>query len=64
MGAIVLQRARSAPALVAAGAVVGEGAEIPPGVLAAGVPAQVKKEIAGNPSAGSRPPRRSTSPSA
>src|SRR5918912_765347 len=44
MGAIVLQRARvGARALVAAGAVVGEGVEIPPGVLAAGIPATVKK---------------------
>jgi carbonic anhydrase/acetyltransferase-like protein (isoleucine patch superfamily) len=49
MGAIVLQRARvGARALVAAGAVVGEGMEIPGGVLAAGVPAQVKKELAGS----------------
>jgi carbonic anhydrase/acetyltransferase-like protein (isoleucine patch superfamily) len=49
MGAIVLQRAKvGANALVAAGAVVGEGMEIPDGVLAAGVPAKVKKELAGN----------------
>jgi carbonic anhydrase/acetyltransferase-like protein (isoleucine patch superfamily) len=49
MGAIVLQRATvGAGALVAAGAVVGEGSEIPDGVLAAGVPAKVKKELAGN----------------
>ena len=49
MGAIVLQRARvGARALVAAGAVVGEGVEIPGGVLAAGVPAKVKKELAGS----------------
>jgi carbonic anhydrase/acetyltransferase-like protein (isoleucine patch superfamily) len=48
MGAIVLQRASvGARALVAAGAVVGEGMEIPDGVLAAGVPARVKKELAG-----------------
>ena len=48
IGAIVLQRARvGSGSLVAAGAVVGEGVEIPPGVLAAGVPARVKKEIAG-----------------
>lgn len=48
MGAIVLQRAVvGSGSLVAAGAVVGEGVEIPPGVLAAGVPARVKKEIAG-----------------
>ena len=49
MGAIVLQRAKvGARALVAAGAVVGEGVEIPDGVLAAGVPAKVKKELAGS----------------
>ena len=49
MGAIVLQRAKvGANALVAAGAVVGEGVEIPDGVLAAGVPAKVKKELAGS----------------
>lgn len=48
MGAIVLQRAVvGSGSLVAAGAVVGEGVEIPPGVLAAGIPARVKKEIAG-----------------
>ena len=45
----VLQRAKvGANALVAAGAVVGEGTEIPDGVLAAGVPAKVKKELAGS----------------
>src|SRR3954466_11069402 len=49
MGAIVLQRARvGSRSLVAAGAVVGEGVEIPGGVLAAGVPATVKKELAGS----------------
>jgi carbonic anhydrase/acetyltransferase-like protein (isoleucine patch superfamily) len=49
MGAIVLQRASvGANALVAAGAVVGEGTQIPDGVLAAGVPATVKKELAGS----------------
>ncbi len=49
MGAIVLQRARvGARALIAAGAVVGEGVEIPGGVLAAGIPATVKKELAGS----------------
>jgi carbonic anhydrase/acetyltransferase-like protein (isoleucine patch superfamily) len=49
MGAIVLQRARvGAGALVAAGSVVREGQEIPPGVLAAGVPAVVKKEVDGS----------------
>jgi carbonic anhydrase/acetyltransferase-like protein (isoleucine patch superfamily) len=49
MGAIVLQRARvGAAALVAAGSVVGEGMEIPAGMLAAGTPAQVKKELAGS----------------
>jgi carbonic anhydrase/acetyltransferase-like protein (isoleucine patch superfamily) len=49
MGAIVLQRASvGAHALVAAGAVVGEGVEIPGGVLAAGMPARVKKELEGS----------------
>jgi carbonic anhydrase/acetyltransferase-like protein (isoleucine patch superfamily) len=49
MGAIVLQRASvGVRSLIAAGAVVGEGAEIPPGVLAAGIPAVVKKELAGS----------------
>jgi carbonic anhydrase/acetyltransferase-like protein (isoleucine patch superfamily) len=48
MGAIVLQRARvGVRSLIAAGAVVGEGVEIPAGVLAAGIPAVVKKELAG-----------------
>jgi carbonic anhydrase/acetyltransferase-like protein (isoleucine patch superfamily) len=48
MGAIVLQHARvGAGAMVAAGAVVSERQEIPPGVLAAGVPANVKKELSG-----------------
>jgi carbonic anhydrase/acetyltransferase-like protein (isoleucine patch superfamily) len=49
MGAIVLQRARiGAGALVAAGRVVREGQEIPPGSVAAGVPAVVKKELDGS----------------
>ncbi|HTP19192.1 MAG TPA: gamma carbonic anhydrase family protein [Solirubrobacteraceae bacterium] len=49
MGAIVLQRARvGAGAMVAAGAVVAERTEIAPGVLAAGVPARVKKELSGS----------------
>ena len=49
MGAIVLQRARiGAGALVAAGSVVREGQEIPPGVVAAGVPAVVKKQVDGS----------------
>ena len=49
MGAIVLQRARvGAGALVAAGSVVAEGMEIPAGMLAAGTPAQVKKELSGS----------------
>lgn len=47
-GAIVLDGARvGAGSLVAAGAVVPSGAEIPEGVLAAGVPARVKRRIAG-----------------
>lgn len=35
-------------ALVAAGSVVAEGASIPPRMLAAGVPAQIKKELGGS----------------
>ena len=49
MGAVVLQHARvGAGSLIAAGAVVSERTEIPPGVLAAGVPAKVKKEMSGS----------------
>ena len=49
MGAVVLQRAHVATgAMVAAGAVVSERQQIPAGVLAAGVPAQVKKELSGS----------------
>jgi carbonic anhydrase/acetyltransferase-like protein (isoleucine patch superfamily) len=49
MGAIVLQGARvGAGALVAAGSVVREGQEIPAGVVAAGVPAVVKKDVDGS----------------
>jgi carbonic anhydrase/acetyltransferase-like protein (isoleucine patch superfamily) len=49
MGAIVLQRARvGRGALVAAGSVVREGQKIPAGVVAAGVPAVVKKEVDGS----------------
>lgn len=50
-GAIVLDGARvGARSLVAAGSVVSAGATIPAGVLAAGVPAQVKRSIEGTPS--------------
>jgi carbonic anhydrase/acetyltransferase-like protein (isoleucine patch superfamily) len=49
MGAIVLQRARiGSGALVAAGSVVREGQEIPAGIVAAGVPAVVKKQVDGS----------------
>jgi len=49
MGAVVLQHARiGAGSLIAAGAVVSERTEIPPGVLAAGVPAKVKKGLSGS----------------
>jgi carbonic anhydrase/acetyltransferase-like protein (isoleucine patch superfamily) len=49
MGAIVLQRARvGARSMLAAGTVVLEGQEIPAGVLAAGAPAVVKKELSGS----------------
>jgi carbonic anhydrase/acetyltransferase-like protein (isoleucine patch superfamily) len=49
MGATMLQRSRlGAGSLLAAGAVLGEGNEVPPGHLAAGVPAQVKKPLDGS----------------
>lgn len=49
MGAVVLQRAHvGAGALVAAGSVVREGQEIPAGVVAAGVPAVIKKDLDGS----------------
>jgi len=49
MGAIVLQHARiGAGTMIAAGAVVPEREHIDPGVLAAGVPAHVKKELSGS----------------
>ena len=52
MGSIVLTRARvGRRAMVAAGSVVREGQEIPPEVLVAGVPAQVKKTLGGSSSA-------------
>ena len=47
-GSIVLQRARvGAGSMLAAGTVVVEDQEIPPGVLAAGTPATVKKDLDG-----------------
>lgn len=49
MNATVLPRATvGSEAVVAAGSVVGEGVEIPARTLAAGVPAQVKKELSGS----------------
>ncbi len=49
MGATMLQRSRlGAGSMLAAGAVLGEGKEVPPGHLAAGVPAIVKKELDGS----------------
>lgn len=48
-GAIMLQRSRlGRGALLAAGAVLAEGHEVPAGHLAAGVPAEVKKELSGS----------------
>jgi carbonic anhydrase/acetyltransferase-like protein (isoleucine patch superfamily) len=48
MGAIVLDRARiGKQALVAAGAVVREGFEVPDGMLAAGVPAKITRALTG-----------------
>lgn len=47
MGAILLQRSRVGPgAILAAGSVLREGAEVPGRMLAAGTPAQVKKPVA------------------
>ena len=49
MGATMLQRSRlGAGSMLAAGAVLAEGKAIPPGHLAAGVPAIVKKPLAGS----------------
>jgi carbonic anhydrase/acetyltransferase-like protein (isoleucine patch superfamily) len=49
MGTVVLNRARvGRRAMLAAGSVVREDQEIPPEVLAAGVPATVKKELGGS----------------
>lgn len=49
MGATMLQRSRlGAGSMLAAGAVLTEGKEIPPGHLAAGVPAIVKKPLGGS----------------
>ncbi len=46
MGSIILNRSRVGErAMLAAGSVVREDGEVPPEVLAAGVPAQVKKEL-------------------
>lgn len=47
--AVMLQRSRlGSGAMLAAGAVLGEGSEVPAGMLAAGVPAAVKKELSGS----------------
>ena len=49
MGATMLQRSRLGKgSMLAAGAVLQEGVHVPPGHLAAGVPAQVKKELEGS----------------
>jgi carbonic anhydrase/acetyltransferase-like protein (isoleucine patch superfamily) len=49
MGATMLQRSRlGAGSMLAAGAVLIEGQDIPPGHLAAGVPAKVKKALTGS----------------
>ena len=49
MGATMLQRSRlGAGSMLAAGAVLPEGMHVPPGQLAAGVPATIKKEIGGS----------------
>ena len=49
MGATMLQRSRlGAGAVLAAGGLLQEGQEVPPGYLAAGVPAVVKKQLGGS----------------
>ena len=49
-GCVVLDGARiGARSMIAAMSLVQPGKQIPPGVLAAGVPAEVRKEIAGTP---------------
>jgi carbonic anhydrase/acetyltransferase-like protein (isoleucine patch superfamily) len=49
MGATMLQRSRlGAGSMLAAGAVLGEGKSVPPGHMAAGVPATVKKALDGS----------------
>ena len=46
MNATVLSGAKvGRGAIVAAGAVVAEGVEVPPGVIAAGVPAKVRRDV-------------------
>jgi carbonic anhydrase/acetyltransferase-like protein (isoleucine patch superfamily) len=49
MGATMLQGSRlGAGSLLAAGAVLQEGSQVPPGHLAAGVPATVRKQLGGS----------------
>jgi carbonic anhydrase/acetyltransferase-like protein (isoleucine patch superfamily) len=49
MGATMLQRSRlGRGSLLAAGSVLAEGSEVPPGYMAAGVPAKVKKPLDGS----------------
>jgi len=49
MGATMLQRSRlGAGSMLAAGAVLAEGQAVPPGHMAAGVPATVRKALAGS----------------
>ena len=49
MGATMLQRSRlGAGSMLAAGAVLQEGMEVPPGHMAAGVPATIKKALDGS----------------
>jgi carbonic anhydrase/acetyltransferase-like protein (isoleucine patch superfamily) len=49
MNAVILQRAViGAESLVAALSVVPEGMEVPPGVLVAGAPARIRKELGGS----------------
>jgi carbonic anhydrase/acetyltransferase-like protein (isoleucine patch superfamily) len=49
IASVMLQRTRLGKgAMLAAGSVLGEGGEVPAGFLAAGIPAQVKKQLSGS----------------
>src|ERR1700694_3195297 len=61
MGATMLQRSRlGAGSMLAAGAVLAEGSEVPPGHMAAGVPATEKKPLDGSSGKRVRMPAQTT----